>query len=254
MMDPLLDPEDRDLEEGLLRAGRNVGMSPQNRDRVLLTLGVTGVAVGAAGAAKAAGLSAKAAGLSVKAMLGAGAGVTALVVLSALALRSGDENQDSDPNESVQAPLVESTAPSSAPHVPQEQAQTEQPAAFEATSTRDEEEVVQDEAGSPQEVRKASASRAHGETPSASALRDELSHIARVEAALKNGQAQKALTLLSEYRSRFPRPRLGLEAEVLTIQALYESGEAVSARARAQAFLQRYPKSPLGARARKYLK
>jgi hypothetical protein len=88
----------------------------------------------------------------------------------------------------------------------------------------------------------------------ASVLREELSHISKVEAALRAGAQGEALSLLAIYRSRFARPKLGLEAEVLTIQALYESGSVAAAQQRARSFLQRYPKSPLGARAKRYLR
>jgi outer membrane protein assembly factor BamD (BamD/ComL family) len=85
-------------------------------------------------------------------------------------------------------------------------------------------------------------------------LKDELAHLARVEAALKSGNQSRALTLLNEYRSQFSRRQLGLEAEVLTIQAMYESGSVAAAQSRAQRFLEKYPRSPLGARAKQYLR
>jgi outer membrane protein assembly factor BamD (BamD/ComL family) len=74
-----------------------------------------------------------------------------------------------------------------------------------------------------------------------------------VENSLRSSRSREALSLLGEYTKRFPRRQLGLEAEVLTIQALYESGSRSAAKKRAARFLKRYPSSPLGVRAKQYL-
>ena len=59
-----------------------------------------------------------------------------------------------------------------------------------------------------------------------------------------------ALVRLDAYGRAYPHGRLGLEAEVLRIDALDESGRRDAARARAEAFLQRHPHSVLAARVR----
>lgn len=87
-----------------------------------------------------------------------------------------------------------------------------------------------------------------------SRLREELSHLGQVESALATGNTGRALTLLGAYRESFPRPLMGLEAEILTIQALYESGSAASARRRAERFIASHPSSPLRVRAEQYMK
>jgi outer membrane protein assembly factor BamD (BamD/ComL family) len=83
-------------------------------------------------------------------------------------------------------------------------------------------------------------------------LSQELKALGEVESLLKAGQARGALSALDHYRRTFPRQQLGLEAEVLTIQALAGSGATAAAQERAAHFLERHPNSPLSARVRRY--
>jgi len=81
-------------------------------------------------------------------------------------------------------------------------------------------------------------------------LAHELSSLDAARGSLARGDAAGALARLDAYGRAYPHGRLGLEAEVLRIDALDESGRSDAARARAQAFLQRHPHSVLAARVR----
>ena len=90
-------------------------------------------------------------------------------------------------------------------------------------------------------------------TVDAASLRRELTALDAVRGAVAGGRARRALALLDAYARDFPDGRLALEAEILRIDALARSGQAGPARHRAEAFLQRHPRSVLAARARQYL-
>jgi hypothetical protein len=70
---------------------------------------------------------------------------------------------------------------------------------------------------------------------------------------LLRGDARGALAALDAYARAYPRGRLGLEAEVLRIDALDRSGQSDAAKRRAEAFLRQHPKSVLAARVRRIL-
>jgi hypothetical protein len=86
--------------------------------------------------------------------------------------------------------------------------------------------------------------------PATVTLAHELSSIDAARAMLARGDAEGALVRLDAYTRGYPRGRLELEAEVLRIDALDQSGRANLARARAEAFLRRHPRSVLAARVR----
>jgi hypothetical protein len=90
-------------------------------------------------------------------------------------------------------------------------------------------------------------------TESGAALTAEVKALDAVRAALAQGDAGRALTLLDSYSKTYPRGRLELEAEVLRIDALARSGQSDLARNRANLFLKRHPKSVLASRVRGYL-
>jgi hypothetical protein len=261
-MEPILDPEDRELEEGLLRAGRDVGMSPQLRDKTFAALAAGTVGVTAVSGAKAAStfswLTTKAGalwtagavvGVSGAVALGAGVGTTspegldeprAPVVAKADGatdpLRAAEQGPDSSATELLEGakmPHPESVASEPSADLPTKSRNISAPTDSPATDS-----VLTDSPA----------------TDKASNLREELSHVAKVESALNSGNPAKALQLLTEYRGRFPRPQLGLEAEILTIQALHESGSVTAAQGRATRFVERHPNSPLSARAKRYIK
>jgi TolA-binding protein len=88
--------------------------------------------------------------------------------------------------------------------------------------------------------------------PAVDDLGSELAALAMARKAASQGDHAAALRHLRTYRSEFPRGRLSLEAEVLTIEALAESGEKAQAGRRAQSFLSQNPKSLFVERVRRY--
>lgn len=256
-MDPKSEPVD--LEEALLRAGRDVRMSPELRNRTLAALGVGAVGLTTATTAKAGTLAA----LANKPGLLFGAGlVGALGVVGAVAVAGGwfEEDRTAPPAERAAASLGE------APSGETRQAETssdepdelrvevlEAPSKTDAPTSQEPSAAISGAEAPRTEGRgKSRATQAPPAGESAS-LGEEVAQLGRAESALRGGRPKDALLRLAEYHERFPRPRLGLEAEVLTIQALAESGSAASARARAARFIERHPTSPLGARVKRYV-
>ena len=94
-----------------------------------------------------------------------------------------------------------------------------------------------------------SAAAAHPARPAVT-LAHELSSLDAARGLLARGDPTGALARLDAYGRAYPHGRLGLEAEVLRIDALDESGRSDAARARAEAFLQHHPHSVLAARVR----
>jgi len=81
-------------------------------------------------------------------------------------------------------------------------------------------------------------------------LSRELASLDAARAALARGDTPRALALLDRYTRTYPRGRLDMEAEVLRIDALAESGRTDAAHARARDFLRRHPNSVLAAHVR----
>jgi hypothetical protein len=92
--------------------------------------------------------------------------------------------------------------------------------------------------------------RSNAASPS---LEEETRALQTVQAELRAGRAQQALTALDDYERATRNGRLAAEARILRIQALAASGRAGEASKLAELFLAAYPNSPLGDRARKYL-
>jgi hypothetical protein len=76
-------------------------------------------------------------------------------------------------------------------------------------------------------------------------LSEEIALLSRVRAGVREGAGARALELLTEYRERFERPILGMEAAALGVDALCQTGQRDAARAAAEKFRTRWPKSPL---------
>ena len=93
------------------------------------------------------------------------------------------------------------------------------------------------------------AAATHAARPAVT-LAHELSSLDAARGLLARGDATGALARLDAYGRAYPHGRLGLEAEVLRIDALDESGRTDAAHARAEAFLQHHPHSVLAARVR----
>lgn len=249
-MEPILDQEQLELEQALMRAGRDVVMSPELRAKTLLALGV-----GTAGAATLAATKAGTlAWFTTKSGLAWTAGILGtLGVAGTLVLASNPRAEP--PSHSVSGTPPHSAAPPDerAPLLHDSPPQQSAPKESEpvVVPLSDLEEIEDEDVA---EGKAPAAEKASPELPMSSGLGDELAHMAKVEAALRAGQQGEALSLLREYRARFPVQRLGLEAEVLTIQAMYESGSVAAAKSRARRFLKTHPTSPLGARAKQYLR
>lgn len=91
--------------------------------------------------------------------------------------------------------------------------------------------------------------KARQETTAASGqLSEEIALLSRVRADVREGAGARALDLLAEYRQRFERPILGMEAAALSVDALCRTGQRDAARAAADKFRDRWPESPLGQR------
>ena len=90
-------------------------------------------------------------------------------------------------------------------------------------------------------------------TARSATLADEVDAVDAARSALARGEARSALAVLDAYARAYPRGRLALEAEVLRIHALDKSGQAESARRRAELFLRHHPKSVLASRVRRFL-
>lgn len=244
-MEPMCDPELRELEEGLMRAGRDVKMSPALQAKTLTALGIGAAGVTAAAGAKAGTLgwlSSKGGALLGIGLAGGATVVGAYVVGTAL---SGEP----EPVEPVAEPVVSHVV------APQEPAASalEEEAAVELDPDTWEEEAVEEEPAPEQVADQPKVIKRAPVVTKVPSLGEELEFIARAESALRAGNPQAALTHLATYRQKVEKRRLGLEAEVLTIQALYESGSVAAARSRAESFIKRHPKSPLGVRAKQYL-
>jgi hypothetical protein len=89
--------------------------------------------------------------------------------------------------------------------------------------------------------------------PSRAPLAGELAVLDAASAAIAAGNSQRGLVLLDAYAKDYPRGRLGLEAEVLRIDALAQSGQADTAAKAAARFVKRHPDSVLALRVRRYL-
>lgn len=81
----------------------------------------------------------------------------------------------------------------------------------------------------------------------------ELKALDSVRKKMHSGDPKGALTALDAYQRDFSKPHLALEAEVLRIFALDQSGQKDVAKRRAQSFIAKYPKGVLSTRVRRYL-
>lgn len=79
---------------------------------------------------------------------------------------------------------------------------------------------------------------------SSSSLAEEVAALQSARSALAAGQPARALAALEGHEQRFPGGLLGIEAEVLRIEALSRSGNAGAASARAGRFIALHPNTP----------
>ncbi|WP_437567194.1 hypothetical protein [Sorangium sp. So ce542] len=251
----MLEESDSPLERALLSAGASYQTSPETRAKTLAALGLAGAAALSASAAAPAAVSAAGtavASSSVAVKLGwtkilvalSTVGVLAGIPAGYLAWRGYQAPELvavhrfggalAGPVERAAARPAPVAAPAPAP--PAEAEPEEIPAPARAGSSG------------------GAASRVDPKPASSSAaLKAELSALDAARSTLASGNAQGALTLLDAYSKEHPRGRLGLEAEVLRIDALAKSGRLDAASQRAKAFLQRHPNSVLASRVRRYV-
>ncbi|WP_437934636.1 hypothetical protein [Sorangium sp. So ce341] len=251
----MLEESDSPLERALLSAGASYQTSPETRAKTLAALGLAGAAalsasVAAPAAVSAAGTAVASSSVAVK--LGwtkilvalSTVGVLAGIPAGYLAWRGYQAPELvavhrfggalAGPVERAAARPAPVAAPAPAP--PAEAEPEEIPAPARAGSSG------------------GAASRVDPKPASSSAaLKAELSALDAARSTLASGNAQGALTLLDAYSKEHPRGRLGLEAEVLRIDALAKSGRLDAASQRAKAFLQRHPNSVLASRVRRYV-
>lgn len=89
--------------------------------------------------------------------------------------------------------------------------------------------------------------------PRPPALSQEVAVLAKARQALQDGDAQRALAVLDQYRTQLRAGQLRLEAEVLRLEALSRLGATEEASQRARRFIDENPNSPLVDRARGYV-
>jgi hypothetical protein len=239
MNDPrrLLEENDDELENAMLRSVRGDSVSREGRQRILAGLGISAAALTAStGAASSIAL--------------AKSGVlkgTSAVVVKWLALCSvvslipaGVWVARTRTTQTVQL-----TQPSDAPSRPQRPQPVVEPSPALAIAPPE----APPAAAPPREARAVASPAARS-----SALSDEVATLQVARTALADRDANAALAALDRYKSRFAGGRLGPEATVLRIEALMLRGDRAQALALADRFESSNPKSPYAERIRSILR
>jgi hypothetical protein len=221
------------LERALLEAGVAYGSPPSARAKTLGALGLAGSATLISGATQAAPVSAIAKVTWTKLL----ATVSLVGVVAAVPVGYYAGRRHSAVAHAVAAPVA-------APQAVETPDPASEPGGTPALAPA---AVVPPPAHAHLGVR---VGHTRSEGASSVTLAHELSSIDAARSRLARGDADGALTQLDAYARGYPRGRLELEAEVLRIDALDQSGRTVAARERAEAFLRRHPHSVLAARVR----
>jgi hypothetical protein len=124
-------------------------------------------------------------------------------------------------------------------HEPPPVAPPEPPAAAHVAKHLETPPAVQPSAEPPAVAPAPSAER---HVPTGLATWDEPQLIERARKAL-SAEPRRALSLTQEHQRRFPAGALGVERDVIAVEALARLGQTAEARRRALAFEARYPKS-----------
>lgn len=136
----------------------------------------------------------------------------------------------------VEAPApLQNEAPEPAPESPRE-------AAIRQDSARTE--------GDPRGGLRGKTSPRPSEGAPASSLEEETKRLREAHKALRSGQPERALELLEEQSTTFASGELREERAAARVFALCEAGKTSEAKAAAQAFLIKSPRSPLAGRVR----
>lgn len=250
MREPLLDSRDQDLEAQLLRAGKDVYLSPAAQGRLLTALGIAAGVTTAGQAAASVGFFGK--------LVGSKSIVVAASVVSAGALSAGiylatpqAPEQSVVPAEVKALQTVRTTPPSGVGA--RQGPASASPGGVPEAALSDERRESEAKASEPRPgVRSAKSAPRGATTHSKEGLGRELALVEAASRATKSGNGQLALQHLAEYRKGFPQGKLALEAQVLRIEALALAGHESEAARLSQAFLKRYPNSPVAARIRRY--
>jgi hypothetical protein len=220
-----------ELERSLLNAGRGYTASASSRARALAAVGLVGATASSTAAASAI-TKAGVVKWVVAVALVAGAAVPTARYLR----RSGAGpalTTSAAPVPSIAVAPLAAPSPVAAP---------DEPSATTDTATP----TVEPPPSGP-----SNAARSESK-PAAPALSAELGALDAARSKLARGDATGALTALDAYARNFPHGKLGLEAEVVRIDALAKSGQTAAARKRAEAFMKRHPDSVLASRVRAY--
>lgn len=240
MTDPrrLLEARPSELEAALLRVGRTYRASERARAKTLAALGVVSSSL--------LGAKIAVAGVSLKALLLGGAVAVAVVAGSTL---TADRLSRSHPTVADDPGM---------PASPPELDPGQHPAAGgalgpiqesgNAAATAPQEELTPPPAPEPPA---AAAPKSVARPPGNTSIAAELRALDAARRALSSGDGRRALRLLDAHGRDFPQGRLGLEAEVLRIEALAQTGNRGLAATRARGFLERYPESVFAPRVKR---
>lgn len=237
-----LGPEEaasRRFADSLVRAARAEGPSRAAYRRTLKALLPGSVVGGASALTSAAAAATKASALSVSLGLAAKWG-TAGILAGATALGAARYVNDSAPADVREPATPVAVGPSKDPVV-----SAPSPAPELSTPIR-EAPIL---AAPPPAARP--AARAAAPPDDALAAEAELLGLASDE--LRAGRAKSALEVLARHRRAHPSAKLGLEASVLTIEALFASGRAERARRLAREVLSAHPQTVFARRIQAYL-
>ncbi len=224
----LLEDNPTGLERELLTAGASYRSSDEARQKTLTALGLVGTAAVSASVAAASSSALEKVSL-LKLLTFSGVGVAALTPIGYYAWQKLEA-----PAERPIPSVVATTSPVARP--------AEHPVAAPPVLPP---EVI--------ETPDVEAPKADARGATSGALTAELGVLDSARSKLAAGDAKGALGVLDEYAKTYPRGRLGIEAEVLRIDALARAGETGAAKKRAEAFVKRHPKSVLAPRVRRYL-
>jgi hypothetical protein len=210
------------FEAELLRAGRGDALPAQSASTISAALGVAPPIV-----SSTAGAGAKLAASKVIAGLVGAAAAGALAVWTAVhTLAPAAAPTPHEPPQAGSRAAVVADAPAPQPPASAALVEAPGPVASPTASTR-------------------SRSTA---SPERDSLPLELEALDRARSALARGDASRALGLLDEYSTRFPKPRLRAESAVLRVEALVARGQNDAAVRLGKALLAREPNGPYARR------
>lgn len=256
MNDPerLLDKSSDDFERALLRSARIDGPSPQGKQRALAALGLSAALLSGSTASVAApsAVSTVVSWMAVGALVGTGT-FTAVSALSPEpprpALSAVPVAQP--PRVLPQTPPALPAAPPSASASPPRDLPSAAPLAAMGLPPPSVAKPLPPTPASAPPVATVAPPQVSQETSTEKdPLLLELRLLDEARGALTRGDLATAGHLVTQHRERFPRGKLGLEAEVLTIELLSRQGNRGEAQRRAEAFVQGHPTSPHAPRLR----